>query len=127
MKQSLDVKVNRSLEDNMMLFFVFRNTLLLQVCCECSTPSGFEPPRRVVKTEHPWGLHQAFSRYYLLCAGVWLHGEAVSAGTVMAADMSVRLGWIDPSIASRTKALLEKAKLPTEPPKVSHLKPFQHS
>jgi 3-dehydroquinate synthetase len=27
--------------------------------------------------------------------GQWLHGEAVSAGMVMAADMSFRLGWID--------------------------------
>jgi 3-dehydroquinate synthase len=27
--------------------------------------------------------------------GEWLHGEAVSAGMVMAADMSFRLGWID--------------------------------
>lgn len=72
-------------------------------------------------------MRQALSRFILLCTGVWLHGEAVSAGTVMAADMSVRLGWIDPSIASRTKALLEKAKLPTEPPKVSHLEPSQKS
>ena len=55
----------------------------------------------------------------LLCAGVWLHGEAVAAGTVMAADMSLRLGWIEPSIASRATELLKRAKLPTEPPKVS--------
>jgi 3-dehydroquinate synthetase len=27
--------------------------------------------------------------------GVWLHGEAVAAGTVMALEMSMRLGWID--------------------------------
>lgn len=27
--------------------------------------------------------------------GVWLHGEAVAIGTVMAADLSKRLGWID--------------------------------
>jgi 3-dehydroquinate synthase len=26
--------------------------------------------------------------------GAWLHGEAVSAGTVMAADLSARLGWV---------------------------------
>jgi hypothetical protein len=37
------------------------------------------------------------------CAGYgsWLHGEAVAAGMVMAADMSVRLGWIDSSIRDR--------------------------
>jgi 3-dehydroquinate synthase len=33
--------------------------------------------------------------------GSWLHGEAVSAGIVMAADLSVRLGLIDPSIRDR--------------------------
>ena len=55
-----------------------------------------------------------------LCAvaGVWLHGEAVAAGMVMAADMSLRLGWIEEGILHRTIALLEKAELPTRPPKV---------
>ena len=37
---------------------------------------------------------------------------------VMAADMSVRLGWIEEEILQRTVALLEKAELPTRPPKV---------
>jgi 3-dehydroquinate synthase len=33
--------------------------------------------------------------------GSWLHGEAVAAGMAMAADMSVRLGWVDASIRDR--------------------------
>lgn len=33
--------------------------------------------------------------------GSWLHGEAVAAGMAMAADMSVRLGWVDGSIRDR--------------------------
>lgn len=37
---------------------------------------------------------------------------------VMAADMSYRLGWIEESLLQRTRALMEKAKLPTAPPKV---------
>ena len=49
--------------------------------------------------------------------GAWLHGEAVSAGMVMAADLSVRLGWIEPSILERTRALLEAFGTPVEPPK----------
>lgn len=49
--------------------------------------------------------------------GVWLHGEAVSAGMVMAAWMSHRLGWIDQSLRDRTKQLLEAANLPVHPPK----------
>ncbi|DBA95194.1 TPA: hypothetical protein ACH3X3_013097 [Trebouxia sp. C0006] len=48
--------------------------------------------------------------------GVWLHGEAVAAGMVMAADMSHRLGWIDQSILDRTRRLLQRAKLPVEAP-----------
>lgn len=53
-----------------------------------------------------------------MCAGVWLHGEAVAAGTVMAADMSHRLGWIDQELLDRTRHLLERAKLPIAPPQV---------
>ncbi|CAD5335984.1 3-dehydroquinate synthase domain [Arabidopsis suecica] len=48
--------------------------------------------------------------------GEWLHGEAVAAGTVMAVDMSYRLGWIDESIVKRVNKILERAKLPTTPP-----------
>ncbi|WCJ32658.1 3-dehydroquinate synthase putative [Euphorbia peplus] len=48
--------------------------------------------------------------------GEWLHGEAVAAGTVMAVDMSYRLGWIDDSIVKRVDAILKHAKLPTAPP-----------
>ena len=52
-------------------------------------------------------------------AGVWLHGEAVAAGTVMAADMSYRLGWIEQDILDRTVRLLKRAKLPIAAPAVS--------
>lgn len=48
--------------------------------------------------------------------GSLLHGEAVSIGMVMAADMSARLGWIDQKLVERTRALLERAKLPIVPP-----------
>ena len=51
--------------------------------------------------------------------GAWLHGEAVSLGMVMAADMSVRLGWIDKGVYDRTVALLRRAKLPVALPKGS--------
>ncbi len=48
--------------------------------------------------------------------GNWLHGEAVAAGTVMALELSHRLGWIDESVVRRGCALLERAKLPVAPP-----------
>ena len=48
--------------------------------------------------------------------GSWLHGEAVSAGMVMAAWMSARLGWIDAGLRDRTLALLERCGTPVAPP-----------
>lgn len=48
--------------------------------------------------------------------GVWLHGEAVAAGTVMALEMSRRLGWIDAAERDRSMRLLRAAGLPIVPP-----------
>jgi 3-dehydroquinate synthase len=48
--------------------------------------------------------------------GVWLHGEAVATGMVMAADLSARLGYITWLQAARAKALIERAGLPVVPP-----------
>ena len=48
--------------------------------------------------------------------GVWLHGEAVAAGTVMALEMSRRLGWIDTAARDRGVSLLAQAGLPVVPP-----------
>ncbi len=48
--------------------------------------------------------------------GEWLHGEAVSVGMVMAADLSVRLGMITQEEADGIHALLLKAGLPVHPP-----------
>ena len=48
--------------------------------------------------------------------GVWLHGEAVSAGTVMALEMSRRLGWISEEGRDRSICLLRDAGLPIVPP-----------
>lgn len=46
----------------------------------------------------------------------WLHGEAVAAGMVMAADLSVGLGWLEPGVSERLRALLREAALPLAPP-----------
>ncbi|XP_024520047.1 3-dehydroquinate synthase, chloroplastic isoform X1 [Selaginella moellendorffii] len=58
--------------------------------------------------------------------GGWLHGEAVAAGTVMAADLSFRLGWIDASLQSRILNLLERAKVPVAPPSTMTVEKFQN-
>jgi 3-dehydroquinate synthase len=48
--------------------------------------------------------------------GDWLHGEAVGAGMCLAADLSVRLGWLDPAGRDRAAALIAAAGLPTALP-----------
>jgi len=48
--------------------------------------------------------------------GVWLHGEAVAAGMVMAARLSRRLGWITEADAARVDDLLARAGLPVRGP-----------
>ncbi|MDX2503937.1 MAG: 3-dehydroquinate synthase [Gammaproteobacteria bacterium] len=48
--------------------------------------------------------------------GNCLHGEAVAIGMVMAADLSVRHGWIDKSVQQQIIDLIEQAKLPTRVP-----------
>jgi len=48
--------------------------------------------------------------------GVWLHGEAVATGTIMAADLSCRMGWIEEDLYKRIVAIMEKSKLPTKVP-----------
>ncbi|MFZ3042593.1 MAG: 3-dehydroquinate synthase [Thiobacillus sp.] len=48
--------------------------------------------------------------------GNWLHGEAVAAGMVMAAQTSQRLGWISEADVARTRALIRAAGLPDVAP-----------
>jgi 3-dehydroquinate synthase len=44
--------------------------------------------------------------------GEWLHGEAVAAGTMMAAELSCRLGWLSMVDVARIGVLFERAGLP---------------
>ncbi|MCC7484129.1 MAG: 3-dehydroquinate synthase [Burkholderiales bacterium] len=48
--------------------------------------------------------------------GQWLHGEAVAAGMVLAARLSVRMGLLAASEASRIESLLARAGLPVTAP-----------
>lgn len=52
------------------------------------------------------------------CAGYgkWLHGEAVAAGMVMAADLSMRQGLITQEDAQAVKKLISATGLPVAPP-----------
>ena len=48
--------------------------------------------------------------------GVWLHGEAVAAGTMLAADLSQRLGWLSASEVERIANIFKAAQLPIQAP-----------
>ncbi len=50
--------------------------------------------------------------------GNWLHGEAVGAGMVLAADLSQRLGQMSAGEVERLRALTEAAGLPTTAPRL---------
>lgn len=48
--------------------------------------------------------------------GQWLHGEAVAAGTILAADLSLRLGLLNPAAVARINNLYRRAGLVRRPP-----------
>ena len=61
--------------------------------------------------------------------GEWLHGEAVSAGTMMAAELSCQLGWIVDSDVRRVERLFARAGLPVAGPAMDssrYLELMQH-
>ena len=49
---------------------------------------------------------------------VYLHGEAVALGMLIAAEFSHKAGLIDGAVNDRVRTILGKAGLPTEPPRV---------
>jgi 3-dehydroquinate synthase len=50
--------------------------------------------------------------------GTWLHGEAVAAGMAMASEFSRRLGWLERADVERVRAVLARAGLPVDPPRL---------
>ncbi len=48
--------------------------------------------------------------------GKWLHGEAVSVGLVLAAQLSASLGWLSSTDVNRIQQLLSRIPLPTRLP-----------
>jgi 3-dehydroquinate synthase len=50
--------------------------------------------------------------------GEWLHGEAVAAGTLIAAELSHRLGWLDKNAVKRIEQIFVRADLPISGPRL---------
>jgi 3-dehydroquinate synthase len=57
--------------------------------------------------------------------GTYLHGEAVALGMLMAADLSCQLGMIDAAAKDRVYALVRRAGLPIEAPKIGAARAFE--
>ena len=92
-------------------------TQAILTSCQCKADVVAEDEREsgvraLLNLGHTFGhaieAHQGY--------GNWLHGEAVAAGMLMAADLSARLGWIDAADVDVLKQLLLKAHLPVIPP-----------
>jgi 3-dehydroquinate synthase len=89
----------------------------VRICCE-------EKARIVAADEREGGLRALLNLGHTfghaieaaMGYGTWLHGEAVGAGMVMAADLSHRIGWLDAVDARRARTLIERAGLPVAPP-----------
>jgi 3-dehydroquinate synthase len=83
--------------------------LKAQVVARDERESG---PRALLNLGHTFG-HAIEAG---LSFGTWLHGEAVAAGTVQAARLSLRLGSLAEADVQRVVALLQRANLPTAAP-----------
>jgi 3-dehydroquinate synthase len=56
----------------------------------------------------------------------WLHGEAVGTGLLIAADMSARMGALQPAVVERLRALLQRVGLPVEAPRIGAQRAFDY-
>ncbi|CAM3389342.1 3-dehydroquinate synthase [Halomonas lysinitropha] len=84
-------------------------TLKAQIVAEDETEQNV---RALLNLGHTFGhaieAHQGY--------GNWLHGEAVGAGMLMAAELSCRLGWLSDKEVARVRAVIEAAGLPLVAP-----------
>lgn len=72
-------------------------------------------PRALLNLGHSFGHAIEATVGY----GTWLHGEAVAAGMLMAAELSRKHGWISRDDCDYLQALIKQTGLPTDAPKVS--------
>lgn len=83
--------------------------LKAEIVAEDETEQGV---RALLNLGHTFGhaieAHQGY--------GVWLHGEAVGAGMLMAAELSARLGWLSAEEVARVRDILAAAALPLAAP-----------
>lgn len=78
-------------------------------------------PRAILNFGHTFGHAIEAGVGY----GSWLHGEAVAAGMVMAAELSARAGVLAPAAVVRVRKVLARAGLPIEGPDLSPERYFE--
>ncbi|WP_296403287.1 3-dehydroquinate synthase [Psychrobacter sp.] len=108
------------LEDNMAALMSFDKVVLAEAvgrCCQYKADIVAQDERESGKRAllnfgHTFGhvieTHEGY--------GQWLHGEAVAAGMVQAAQLSQKMGWISDKDLQRICAVLESSELPIKPP-----------
>ena len=89
----------------------------IEVSCQCKASVVAEDEkesgvRALLNLGHTFGHAIEAGTGY----GNWLHGEAVGTGMLMAADLSMRQGWISEADVQRVEDLIDKAMLPTRAP-----------
>jgi len=76
--------------------------------------------RAILNLGHTFGhAIETFQSY-----GDWLHGEAIAAGMVMAAELSHLMGWVSEEDVCRTKKLFTLCDLPIAAPKTMSSEKF---
>lgn len=100
-------------ESSSLIEAIYRSCLnKAKVVAEDEKESGI---RAILNLGHTFGHAIETAQGY----GNWLHGEAVSAGMVMAAELSMKMGWLSVDDCESLKQLLRSADLPIAPPKMT--------
>lgn len=100
----------RAREPEALAYAIYRSCeIKAEIVAQDERESGM---RALLNLGHTFGHAIETDRGY----GDWLHGEAVGAGTLMAADLSARLGWLSQQDLDRVRRLLEASGLPVKPP-----------
>ena len=119
---ALDPALVEWLERNVEKLLARDRELLVQAvrrCCELkaavvAADEREAGPRALLNLGHTFGhAIEAASGY-----GAWLHGEAVAAGMVMAAELSARRGLLSEKDVARVRTLLARAGLPVCGPRL---------
>lgn len=118
----MDAEFLTWLEDNMSAMMALDLTVLgeaVQRCCEYKANIVAQDEREsgvraLLNFGHTFGhvieTHEGY--------GNWLHGEAVAAGMMQAAQLSQKMGWLSIEDLARVERILASAKLPTAPPQI---------